>query len=474
MKTLPSLLSALLTLGSLAHAEVIHDIDFEEPLHHLGQQPASGPPKGIAYVPFGNPTIVAGLDGQCVQLLGRAAYEQIMLQASTAGDYLRIEFDFRTENLFNQPDLEFWHKPYALKFILQGNTATYGTWVGFFQGYPGAEDGVRHHAVMLLDTLNCRRVLTVDGALLYDQWSNETMPTQIRVGVLPPNPLEFSDELQRRAYVDNIQVTTGYTGSLDFNGDRFSDLVLTNPATGQTCVQYLYQRGQQFVSVASGPKVPAGWRLIRVADLNRDGKNDFLLYKPSTGQLVAWLLDGITLRRSLTMSTIPTGWKVAATIETNVDGYRDLLLLNPTTGSLVVWLLQDGLQVGTPKHLTEAGNPKKLPAGWQIVGSADFNNDRQPDLVLFHPATRQTAIWRLSGTTLAAQLPGPTLPPGWSVVASSDLDNDSHPDYVIFQPSTRRVGVWRMLGTSVLDAHYVSDAAGVPIVETAGLEIVAP
>lgn len=39
-----------------------------------------------------------------------------------------------------------------------------------------------------------------------------------------------------------------------------------------------------------------------------------------------------------------------------------------------------------------------LPAGWEIVAAADFNNDHYPDLFLFNKTTGQSYIWFLQPT----------------------------------------------------------------------------
>lgn len=39
-----------------------------------------------------------------------------------------------------------------------------------------------------------------------------------------------------------------------------------------------------------------------------------------------------------------------------------------------------------------------LPAGWEIVAAADFNNDHYPDLFLYNKTTGQTYIWFLTAS----------------------------------------------------------------------------
>jgi hypothetical protein len=58
-----------------------------------------------------------------------------------------------------------------------------------------------------------------------------------------------------------------------------------------------------------------------------------------------------------------------------------------------------------------------LPAGWSLVGVADFNGDGHPDYLLFNPSTLHTVIWYMNNNVHVTGASGPTLPAGWSVVA---------------------------------------------------------
>ena len=47
--------------------------------------------------------------------------------------------------------------------------------------------------------------------------------------------------------------------------------------------------------MAPGPTIPSGYRLIGTGDFDRDGKPDYLLFKPSTSGTVIWYLNNNTL-----------------------------------------------------------------------------------------------------------------------------------------------------------------------------------
>ena len=96
-----------------------------------------------------------------------------------------------------------------------------------------------------------------------------------------------------------------------------------------------------------------------------------------------------------------------------------------------------------------------LPAGWRVVGAADFNGDANPDYALFNPSTGQSAIWYLSGVTFVGGAFGPTLPSAWTLVAVGDFNSDCNPDYVLYNASTGQTAVWYMNNNVLVAAPSV-------------------
>jgi hypothetical protein len=94
----------------------------------------------------------------------------------------------------------------------------------------------------------------------------------------------------------------------------------------------------------------------------------------------------------------------------NRDGHPDYLLFNPTTGQTGIWYLNNNVRIG-------AANGPTLPAGYSVVGVADFNRDGHPDYLLYNSSTQQTAIWYLNNNVHIASVSAPTILAGWSVAA---------------------------------------------------------
>ena len=100
-------------------------------------------------------------------------------------------------------------------------------------------------------------------------------------------------------------------------------------------------------------------------------------------------------------------WRVIDVADVNRDGHLDYALFNAGTRQTAVWYLNNNVYIGGAYAPT-------LPVGWRVIDVADFNRDGHPDYALFNASTRQTAIWYLLGSHVyrrclrpdAAQLAG--------------------------------------------------------------------
>jgi hypothetical protein len=96
---------------------------------------------------------------------------------------------------------------------------------------------------------------------------------------------------------------------------------------------------------------------------------------------------------------------VAGIADFNRDGHADYVLFQPSSGYTAIWYLSGTTLIGS------AYGPI-VPSGWELVATADFNGDGKPDYVLYNAGTRQTAIWHLNNNVLVNSVYGPSLPPG--------------------------------------------------------------
>jgi hypothetical protein len=100
-----------------------------------------------------------------------------------------------------------------------------------------------------------------------------------------------------------------------------------------------------------------------------------------------------------------------AVADFNRDGHPDYLLFKPSTGQSVIWYLS-----GSVTRIGSRSGPT-IPAAYSLVGVADFDGNDSPDYVLSNSNTHQTAIWYLNDNLVIDAAFGPTLPSGWILAA---------------------------------------------------------
>ena len=90
--------------------------------------------------------------------------------------------------------------------------------------------------------------------------------------------------------------------------------------------------------------------------------------------------------------------------------------------------------------------------GWNLITTADLNNNGKPDYVLYNANTRQTAIWYLNNNVYLSGAYGPTLTAGWGLRGVADFNQDIHPDYALFNSVTEQTALWYLSGPTYIGA----------------------
>jgi hypothetical protein len=152
----------------------------------------------------------------------------------------------------------------------------------------------------------------------------------------------------------------------------------------------------------------ANWNVVGTADLTNNGRDDILLQNSSTGDLTIDFMSGTNVTSSSTITVGDPSWHVAATGREN--GKAAIIWQN-ISGQAGIWLMNGATPVAEA-GLLNAGT------GWQIIGTGDFNNDGNSDLLFYNAAVNQSAIWLMNGTQIKAE-EQPQVHFGNSVSASS-------------------------------------------------------
>ena len=276
----------------------------------------------------------------------------------------------------------------------------------------------------------------------------------------------------------------------DLDGDGRADLIWRDRTTGDVQL-WLMNGALRLGSIRlAGPSPAADWALVALGDLDGDGRADLVWQRASTGQALAWFMNGLVKLRTETLPTPDAGWQVVAADDVDGDQRADLVLHQPDTGEVSVWLMRGGTRTGTLEperfgepvatvvgcgdfdtdgradvvwHTTSGGTRLWLSrgeglgevvplnaapeAGWDIAGIADQDGDGKSDLVWRNALLRETLLWRFESPALidVGSLPSMRYP-GWKLVAAADFDGDGASDLLWRNTSTGQTTMWRMEG----------------------------
>ncbi len=256
----------------------------------------------------------------------------------------------------------------------------------------------------------------------------------------------------------NASVTAVFAEPLsgDFNGDGVPDLIWQSISTSEATVHYYGGSGG---SVDQGfnwiyPNPVSGWRIVAIADFNRDGHLDIVWQQSSTREATVHYLGGpqgdIDQGYNWLYPNPVSGWHIVGAADFNGDGIPDIVWQNDATRQATVHYMG-----GVKGNIDQGFNWVHLNPvpGWSIVGIADFNGDGIPDIVWQNDSTRQVTVHYMGGSQGNIDegynwlYPNPVS--GWHVVGAVDMNGDGHPDII-----------WQSDTTGQATVHYFSGAQG--------------
>src|SRR5262245_35877680 len=111
------------------------------------------------------------------------------------------------------------------------------------------------------------------------------------------------------------------------------------------------------------PPPPASSSLHTLTDLDEDGKADVLWRHTQTGDVAAWLSNGVTIKQVAIVSTgVSPVWQIVGAADLNGDGKGDLLWRHTQTGDVAAWLM-NGTTIAGSAVIASVGD-----LDWQIAG----------------------------------------------------------------------------------------------------------
>lgn len=210
---------------------------------------------------------------------------------------------------------------------------------------------------------------------------------------------------QRLAHVSLLSVgdTDWHPAAVgDMNGDGRVDIVFRHMTTGKTLYWEMNQVGLR--GVVNLPSAALGWRLVGSADFDGNAAADLVWQHVDTRKVSIWLNDGSQIIYSAAPFATNPDWTLAAIADIDRDGRRDdLLWRNQSDGRTLAWVMDAPRQIRGMHALARTADP-----AWQLYGVADLDEDGYDDLLWYKPATGAHITWLrslLAGGRVA------TLPP---------------------------------------------------------------
>lgn len=238
----------------------------------------------------------------------------------------------------------------------------------------------------------------------------------------------------------------------DVDQDGRPDIIWQNVQSGHVATWTMLGERLKSSDLTSPGRVPdTGWRIAGSGDFNADTKPDLVWQHRTNGWLAVWLMDGLQLIESATMTPgriSDPAWEIATVGDMNGDGKSDLVWQDRSKGWIAVWLMN-----GTSLQQSVGLDPERVPdTAWRIVAAADLNADGKHDLLWQHAKDGSLAAWLMNGARLQQSValnPDRVDDPNWKVGGVADANGDGQPD--IFWQDTRggNLGLWLMNGLSL-------------------------
>jgi len=207
----------------------------------------------------------------------------------------------------------------------------------------------------------------------------------------------------------NFQIAA--TNQSDFNHGLYPDIVWQDPQTGAAQIWYLGGVFGNTIVSAANIANQNPWKIVAVADFNRDGHPDLVWQDPKSGAAQIWYLGGPQGTQLLGAANLsgPNSWRIAGAY--NGVSSPDVYWQDPISGTVQIWYMggtapgAEGSQVQSAYDLTT--NP------WNLVAIADFNVDGIPDMMFQDPVSGSTLVLFAGEYPQPAPFSGPN---PWSVV----------------------------------------------------------
>lgn len=253
----------------------------------------------------------------------------------------------------------------------------------------------------------------------------------------------------------------------DINGDGFADYLVVDSDTGAVDAWMNIGGDspgkpgwEAYGRIASGVRSSASQSLTRFADLNNDGYADYVIISKVNGAVSAYINGGgkprdwiwIPIGQIAPGDGIPSPYHQIQEADINGDGKADYLKIDER-GAVHAWLNngRDTTPVAGWLPTGEiAGGVGAAPGSRYIL--ADMNNDGRADYIVVNPTTAVSQVWLNGGSTktgwlwIQNGLNNVVRAPGGRTYTFADINGDGMADFLAVDPHTGAIQAWQTLG----------------------------
>jgi hypothetical protein len=232
----------------------------------------------------------------------------------------------------------------------------------------------------------------------------------------------------------------------DFTGNGWSDLLARTTSTGALVG---YPGNGTVLDVAAARTVGSSWggmdAIVRIGDLDRDGREDVAARQAATGDLLFYPGTGIGFGNA---KKIGNGWtgmrEITPMGDFTGDGYPDLAAVQTSTGKLYLYPGRGGVALSAGTVI--GGN------GWnsmsELAGVGDFDRNGVTDLIARLTSTGTLYLYSGRAGGFAPRL---GVGSSWGgmrdLVGVGDFDRDGYTDLAATVASTGAVLLYAGTGT---------------------------
>ena len=207
--------------------------------------------------------------------------------------------------------------------------------------------------------------------------------------------------------------------------------------------------GSSSVAFAEQPAISANTAMAYSADLDLDGRRDFVYQEAVTNDRVVWLrnLGGFAFAAAATVCTLPTGYVLNGNLETiaavdlDADGDVDLVVSasNSSGASYGLFFCENKIRsAGGRRDASASFAPAALMTTVAVavnsLAVADLDGDGLLDIATGSPSLYWVRRRTLSPPTFGPPVLFGSVPSAWSIAFRGDFNRDGLVDGLVASP----------------------------------------